>query len=368
MSAPLDVLLVAEQLRRRVPGGIGRGVRGLLAGLAEMGPSAPSVTLLASRPPSLPDPLEAFGVPIRCSHLNGPLLTRMWDRRVGRIDGGYSIVHATSLAAPPVRSMPLVVTVYDLAFEEFPDATSRRGRRWHASALERALGDADLLVATSHSVARRLEARGAARVEVVGLGADHLPPPDVHGAKRLLDSVGVEGEYILTVSTLEPRKNLARLIEAYRLVRDHLPAPWPLVVVGPSGWGSHGLHGPRPEGVVTLGVVGDGPLAALYSGARAVAYVPLVEGFGLPPLEAMRAGAPVVASTGVPSIEIAPGEEPPCLLVDPLDVRSIADALGEAAVDSNQRRHRIERGLSFAASHTWRSHAVAMSALWESLR
>ncbi len=129
------------------------------------------------------------------------------------------------------------------------------------------------------------------------------------------------------MGTLEPRKNLPRLIEAYGIARRSLPEPWPLVVVGPPGWGPE-LE-PR-EGVVFTGRVGDGTLASLYARARLLAYVPFEEGFGLPPVEAMHFGTPVVASplptTGGAALE-----------VDPTRVDDIAEALVEVATDDALR-------------------------------
>ena len=130
-------------------------------------------------------------------------------------------------------------------------------------------------------------------ISVIPLGSDILRDRDEDSASALLERLGVHGQFLLSVGTLEPRKNLPRLIEAYGIARRSLPEPWPLVVVGPPGWGPE-LE-PR-EGVVFTGRVGDGTLASLYARARLLAYVPFEEGFGLPPVEAMHFGTPVVSS------------------------------------------------------------------------
>jgi glycosyltransferase involved in cell wall biosynthesis len=371
--------MAVEQLRRRVPGGIGAYARGLLSGLrqcAEEGDGV-DVTLLASRPPGGPaaDPLALLGRPLRTTGWPGVLTTRAWDRGVLRAPEGFDIVHSVSLASPrPRRSSRsrLVITVHDVAWRRHPDATTRRGRRWHEAALQRARDGGASLVVSSRLVASDLAAFGVdpGRITVVGIGTDHLARPDNEATAALLDRVGVSGEFLLTVGTLEPRKNLDRLALAYSQVRPTLPAPWPLVIVGPTGWG----HEPakpaaETEGVVFTGAVSDPLLAGLYRRARAFAYVPLTEGYGLPPLEAMRSGTPTVVSQEVPSVNDIDGDgPPPSRLVDPLDVDDIAAGLGEVLTEEALRSDLVARGSAHVVSRTWRDTARAHLALWRRLR
>ena len=160
-----SVVLVVEQLRRRVPGGIGTYVRGLLAGLARVEARdgrALDLTLFASR--AVPDPLVGLGRPIRTASLPSPLLTRAWDRGLLHAPRGTSVVHGLSLASPAVaRADParLVVTAHDLAWRDHPESTTLRGRRWHEGALRRALRRADAFVVPSRSVAEGLIDAGA---------------------------------------------------------------------------------------------------------------------------------------------------------------------------------------------------------------
>lgn len=371
----MRVLVAVEQLRRPVPGGIGRYASSLLDGLAAelAGGGADSVDLLASRGRVHDDPLAHRGFPLHASALPGPLLTRAWDRGLAAAPGGFDVVHSVSLAAPPVRrGAALAVTVHDLAWRRFPETTTARGRRWHEAALHRALRRADALVVPSEPVAEALAgAGGGERVAVLPLGADHLPPPDHPAADALLERLGVAGPYLLSVGTLEPRKNLPRLVAGYAAARPALPGPWPLVVVGPPGWGdggvTAGLDGDPPQGVVAAGPVADPVLAALYARARLFVYVPLTEGYGLPPLEAMAVGTPVVASSGVPSVA-PPGGPPAALVVDPASVGAIAEGLLAAAVDGPLRTTLVERGTALARSRTWRDSARRHLDLWRSLR
>ena len=392
-TGALAVALVVEQLRRPVAGGVGTYIRGLLRGLADRGEEGPPVDLelVASRAPGPgawgrartsppPDPLEGFGVPVRTSHLPGVLMTRAWSVGLAGITGAWDVVHTTSLALPPVRRgpsgrpAPLVVTVHDLAWRRHPEATTGRGRRWHEASLRRALRRARAFVVPSDLVASDLVDAGAHpdSVVVVPEGCDHLPPPDTSGAAALLRSRGVDGPYLLTVGTQEPRKNLSRLAAAYGRARPSLPEPWPLVVVGPVGWGDPRLRpagdaGGAAGGVVVVGAVPDAVLAALYAGARVFASVPLTEGYGLPPLEAMAFGTPVVASTGVPSIVLAPGAPPAALQVPAEDVAAIATALVQAAVDGDTRSRLAAAGPALARLRTWRRAAAAHVDLWASL-
>ena len=375
MADSPSVLMAVEQLRRSVPGGIGNYARGLLAGLqrcAEEGEGV-DVTLLASRPPrGGPDPLGVYGRPVVVSALPGRIMTRAWDHSVLRAPEGFAVVHSVSLAAPMLRHGSRnrrVVTVHDLAWRRHPEATTRRGRRWHEAALRRARNSRASFVVPSRLVAADIVASGVdeARVTVVPGGTDHLAPPDEDATGALLRRVGVPGGYLLTVGTLEPRKNLDRLVEAFRLVRPQLPEPWPLVIVGPTGWG-HAARPPETGGVVFTGSVPDAVLSGLYRRARAFAYVPLTEGYGLPPLEAMRTGTPSVVSSEVPSVhDLGETGAPPARIVDPLDVDDVAAGLVAVLTDDTLREDLAVRGASFAAARTWRAAAGAHVRLWRSL-
>ena len=357
----VDVLVVAEHLRRPAPGGIGTYVRSLVTALD----GDPAVTLLAGRAPGgnarEPDPVAALGLPVLASPLPGRLLTRAWGSGLAGVAGRrFDLVHAPSLAAPP-SSVPLVVAIHDVAWRRLPDAFPARGRRWHDRALSRAMRRATLVLVPSPATADEALAAGAspAVVEVLDpmYGCDHLPAPDSAAAMHLLSRLGVDGPYLLTVGTLEPRKNLARLVEAYQRARPSLAEPWPLVLVGPLGWGVDATALERVPGVVVAGAVPDAVLAGLYAGARCVAYVPLFEGYGLPAVEAMAAGIPVVASP-VPSTAGA------ALEVDPEDVGSIAAGLVQAAGDDGRRAERVTAGLLRAGQLTWKAAAGRHVEAW----
>ena len=278
-------------------------------------------------------------------------MTRAWDHGWRHAPSGFDIVHSVSLAAPTLRRSGrshLVVTVHDVAWHRHPEATTPRGRRWHEFALTRARDGEAALVVPSRLVAADLAAFGVdpGRITVVPGGADHLPDPDLAAAEQLLGGLGVRGEFLLTVGTLEPRKNVDRLVRAFDLVRPSLPEPWPLVIVGTGRVGPGAVaRATTPTAVVFAGPVSDAVLAGLYRRARAFAYVPLTEGYGLPPLEAMQAGTPTVVSDEVPSVHDL-GEEaaPPARIVDPLDIGDIAAGLAAVLTDDVLRADLLDPG------------------------
>ena len=357
----MHVLVVAEQLRRAAPGGIGTYLRSLVGALD----GDPGVTLLASRARRGADPVAALGHPVVTSPLPGRVLTRAWGRGLAGVAGArFDVVHAPSLAAPPAPEVPVAVAVHDLAWRRVPDAFPARGRRWHDRALARAVRRAAVLLVPSSETADALIASGAParQVEVLDpmYGCDHLPAADTAGAGALLRGLGVSGPYLLSVGTLEPRKNLARLVEAYRRARPSLPDPWPLVLAGPVGWGVDVDALRQVPGVVVTGAVDDPVLAGLYVGARCVAYVPLHEGYGLPAVEAMAAAVPVVASP-VPSTGGA------ALEVEPRDVEAIARGLVAAAGDDRRRSELVTAGLLRAGELTWKAAAGRHVEAWRAV-
>jgi alpha-1,3-rhamnosyl/mannosyltransferase len=375
--------MAVEQLRRAVPGGIGAYARGLLGGIAQCAVDGDAIdlSLLASRTPgrAFPgrthraDPLARFGRPVLASHLPGPLLTRGWDHGWVHAPAGFDVVHSVSLASPPLGLAPAaqhVVTVHDLAWRRHPEATTPRGAKWHEAALCRARDSDAALVVTSKFVAADLLGDGvhSDRITIVHGGSDHLVPEDPVQTEALLLRLGVRGEFLLTVSTLEPRKNVDRLVQAYGQIRARLPEPWPLVIVGPTGWGP-GLSGPAgQEGVVFAGAVTDAALTGLYRRARAFAYIPLTEGYGLPPLEAMRSGTPSVIANEVPSVvDLEEPGPPPARIVDPLDVDDIAAGLTSVLTDDVVRADLAARGKAHAHSRTWKTAARQHLGLWRSL-
>jgi len=268
--------------------------------------------------------------------------TLWYPFRLGRASARLDVLHCTTFRAPRRSEVPLVVTVHDAGILRHPGAFPRWHRTSGAVALRAGVKAADAVVAVSAFTRDELVALlgvPADRIRIVPNGVDAVFSPD--GPKA-------EGDYVLAVGTLEPRKNLAAAVEAARLSGVELR------VAGAAGWG----------GVETAGWVGeptDEELAALMRGARCLVYPSLYEGFGLPVLEAMACGTPVVTSRGGATEEVAGGA---AVLVEPRKPDSIA-----AGIDEAQRRHDDlrELGLLRAAMFSWRRSADVVEDLWREL-
>ncbi len=363
MTDRMALLMVVEQLRRPASGGIGTYVHGLLQGLGSLGPDErPDIELLASRPSGGrhgPDPLAGLGYPLHSSRLPGPLLTRGWDHGVLRAPPGFDVVHAVSLATLEPGRAALVVTVHDLLWRRVPTAYPTRGRLWHEAALRRALARAQAFIVPADVVADDLCRAGARRdaVTVIPMGSDHLPPPDRAAAGALLARLGIVGPFLLSVGTLEPRKNLETLVEAWRVVRRGLAVD--LVLAGRRR-ADGPLFAPEP-GLRLAGEVPDSELARLYTGAVALGYPSHYEGFGLPVVEAMQCGAPVIASRAVTE---AAGDA--AVYAD--TPQELARAMSEAVARPEWRAEMGARSLERAREFSWERTASLTHEVYEEAR
>lgn len=354
------VAIHVDQLWSRAPGGIGTYIRNLLPALGRADPAL-QIELFHSRFPSpgLPEPwLGDFRVEELPASARS--LYVLWDL-AGRPSLPLSlraadVVHATNPAAIPPAGpgQRLVVTVHDLAFERFPEAFPRRWRALYRLGLRAAVRRADAILTPSRSTAEDILSRtkvDPARLHVVPLAAslEHgsLDPGDV------LPRLKIPAPYVLFVGTLEPRKNLVRLVRAYRRVAA-TGVPHALVIVGPIGWRTNALM--REIGLHGLGdIVLTGPLSAedldaVYRAADVFAYPSLHEGFGLPVLEAMSRGVPTVASNTSSLPEVA-GDA--AVGVNPRSVREIASAIELILTDTDLAERLAARGRARAQRFSW---------------
>jgi glycosyltransferase involved in cell wall biosynthesis len=324
----MRVAFHAGQLLQPVPGGIGRYEVALLGRLAGHG-----VETVAFGAGPRPASLHAEVPWIDLGRPRGSLRYEMWHRLrhpVVRVDA--DLVHAPSLAVPPVGDRPLVVTVHDVAFLRLPEATTRRGVHFHTRGLELTRRHASVVISPSHFTARELEREGFTpdRIAVIPFGVDTPWDRDPDDIAATIARVGVSPPYVLTVGTIEPRKDLPTLVAAVERVRASHP-DLTLVVNGPRGWGDvRGLDRPFVR------VVGEQPwpvVDALYRSAAACCVASLYEGFGLPVVEAMARRLPVVATTGSSLEELVTGAG---LLFAPGDVdgcvEQLASVLGDPAL------------------------------------
>lgn len=272
--------------------------------------------------------------------------------RVERATGRIDVLHATTIipfASSP--DVPLVVTIHDLAFLHHPQFFTARGRGVFARSLEVLRRRAVLVMCSSRATLDDCAANGfeAERLRLVPLGVrlrsvTNSEVADVRGRLQL------PNEYLLFVGTLEPRKNLARLLEAHRELGSSAP---PLVVAGPVGWGEDDLQSrlAAQHDVRFIGHVSDADLPAVYAAASVLCYPSLMEGFGLPVLEAMSQGTPVVTSLGTATEEVAGGA---AVLVDPRSVTSIADGIRDAM---SRRGELAQSGIERVKGASWDSTA-----------
>lgn len=359
--------VVLEQCWHRVPGGTARAALDQVAAVAGRAdrdgrtPGAGGVldqVGVAARHAAPPP--EPWRPPIAVHHLGLPrqLLYRTWHRwrrpPVQRVTGPIDVVHATGYAIPP-RSAPLVVTLHDLAWRHDPGNFTPHGVRFFESGLRCVLADADLVLCPSRATIADCEAAGIEqdRLRHVPWGMRSATVTDEDIA-RIRDRYGLAGRFILSVGTLEPRKNLARLLDAFaRLPQRDVT----LAVVGPEGWGE--ALGPRIDvlgGRARLvGFVPQDDLAPLYRAAAAVCYPSLHEGYGLPVAEALGAGAAVVTSAGTATEELVAGGAG--LAVDPRDVDAIAGALASLLDDDDLAGTLRAAGSARAARTTWEETA-----------
>jgi glycosyltransferase involved in cell wall biosynthesis len=247
------------------------------------------------------------------------------------------VLHCPTYYGPLWPRVPTVVTVHDLAVLRHPSAFPLWTRTYVPRVVPYVVHAATRVIAVSEFTAREIE-------ELVRVPRDRIRVVP-NGVARTFTADGprAEGDYILTVGTLEPRKNLARTIEAARRLGVELR------VAGARGWGGVEAAGAH---VTWLGEIDDEELARQYRGARCVVYASLYEGFGIPVLEAMACGAPVVTSRGGATEEVAGGR---ATLVDPLDVDSIAAGI------RNARPGDVE----YARSFTWEKSAEQTLAVYE---
>jgi glycosyltransferase involved in cell wall biosynthesis len=266
------------------------------------------------------------------------------------------------MAVPP-RTAPLVVTVHDLAFLRWPEMFTRRGVAFFRRAIDLAAEHADLVVCPSQVVVDDCVAHGFAadRMRLVPWGVDVAVPTDARVA-AVRQRFGLDRRYVLWLGTVQPRKNVEALLRAYALVDTDAV----LVLAGPAGWNTDlaPLVDRLGRRARSIGFVNEGDKAALYAGAELFCLPSRDEGFGLPLLEAMVQGTPVVTSAAGAMAEVV-GDDPDAgLLVDPDDPRALAAAIQQVLDDDDRRKALAAGARRRAATFSWAATADRLAAVY----
>ena len=363
----------------RQQAGIGRIIRGQIQALFDR---------------HLPDDLRLFVVgpvtvaerrsapaPLHTTPISERNMVRLWHRlnspfpRVEWFTGGpLDLFHATDFVLAPNGAKRSVLTVHDLAFHFFPDAAMPSLHHYLNVVVPRSVHRADHVIADSANTARDLEnvwQVSPAKVSVVQGAVDHghfrpITDPGQLQAVRVRYAAA-DTPYILAVSRIEPRKNFARLIEAFHRARKEAKLPHRLIIGGRKGWLYDQIFAKVEElgigdAVHFCGFVAEDDLPALYSGADFVAYPSLYEGFGLPIIEALACGTPVLTGDNSCLPEAA---GPGAVYINALDVDSIAQGIIQLATDHDLRQRLAASGLAHAAQFTWERSADQLLAAYQ---
>jgi glycosyltransferase involved in cell wall biosynthesis len=340
---------------------------------------------------ALGEPLQAFVNDPRGSRLAEPLSAlptrtvrlarKPWRLRAAAtyfggpsLDGvfaGVSLYHATEHLLPRLRRVPSVFTLHDIAYLRYPQYHLLQNRLFLSLMMPRFLAQAQRIIAISESTRREALAAyrlDPAKIEVIAEGVEprFAPVPDAGLLSGVRARYGLPARFILFVGTIEPRKNLRTLLEAYAALRPNAPEVG-LVIAGGKGWlfadFFDQLRALGLESQVRLtGFVPDDDLPALLSAAEAFVYPSVYEGFGLPPLEAMACGTPVLCSdaSSLPEVVGQAG-----LLLPPTDAAAWAAALQRILSDAALRADLRERGLARARQFTWEAAAKRTLAVYK---
>lgn len=353
--------------------GISTYIRGLLSGLATVACDERFVILQSRRDGDL------------TARWPGRTSTRLWTPCHHRYEQlllslelslrHLDVLHSPDFIPPFRRRCPAVITIHDLAFLRYPSLLTPESARYYGQ-VDDAVVSAEAIIAVSESTKRdllQLLAADEQKIHVVPEAADpsYRELDDPQAVAEVAGRYGLEPGFFLFVGTLEPRKNLPALIKAYALVRQrHQAVGAPkLVLVGSRGWLCEDIFAlvdqlGLSEDVCFLGPVGREDLVGLYNAATALVFVSLYEGFGLPALEAMACGTPVIAAN-VSSLPEVVGDA--ALLVSPHDVEDIALAMGRLVCDAELRQEWRRRGLARAEQFSWERAARETLAVYRAV-
>ncbi len=363
MGDRLRVAVTLEQCWHRVPGGTARSALDSIDALNAHG----SVDLIgvSARHSQDPEPAWTPAVPMRSFRLPRLALYESWHRfrrpRITSLVGPVDVIHATGMAVP-APTAPLVVTVHDLAFLRDPSQFTARGVRFFHRAIELARRDATLINCPSQATLDECIDHGfdPDRLRLLPWSIEPVAVPAERVAE-MRTRLGIDGPMVLWAGTIEPRKNLPMLLEAFGRLADDSAT---LVLAGPAGWNEDidSQLATLGEKVKSVGFLGTDELRAMYAAADIFCFPSRQEGFGLPVLEAMAQGTAVITSVGTATEEVA-GDAG--VLIDPQDCDSLVAALDRLLSDTELREQLGALGRERVRDlFNPRRHAVALESIY----
>lgn len=283
---------------------------------------------------------------------------------VDLVTGSFDVLHGPAYELLYHRKGKSVVTIHDLTFHLYPEWLGSGWRNHFIEDVHSAIERADHFITVSNYIKGEM-------IEHFGIPADTITAihhgvedrfrsnGDSDDRRVLMNRFGLMGPYLLSVATREPKKNLSVLLESYRILRERMPDAPKLILVGKAGWEARPIRDEiKSRGILdrtaTLGYISNDDLPMLYRHAHLFLFPSLYEGFGMPLLEAMASGCPIVASTAA-SIPEVTGEA--ARLVDPNDPDALARAMEELLSDEGKRKDLIGKGLERAGEFTWEETA-----------
>lgn len=363
-------------LRQRA--GIGRYTSGLINALTQLD-AANQYTLLVTRDsprshfPKLPDNFRIKILPI-----SERLLTILWHRlnlpmTIDTWAGPFDLFHSPDFVLPPLKNTPSLLTVHDLSFMQHPHGAVPKLRRWLESVVPRSANKASHILADSHSTKHDLETIldvPSAKISVVGAGVEprFQPIADEAVLNRVRRKYNLPDQYILGLGTLEPRKNFVGLIQAFNQLQTNCPELH-LVIAGGKGWLYEDIfataaNSPVADRIHMLGYVADEDLPALYSMANIFAYPSHYEGFGIPVLEAMACGTPVITADNSSLPEVA-GDA--ALMTPSDDIDALAQGIYQIHTSDSLHKKCVKRGFAHAKTFTWEAAAKKLLTVYENI-
>jgi glycosyltransferase involved in cell wall biosynthesis len=323
----------------------------------------------------LPENLKSKISNLKSSHIPPLFLEFLWNRLhilpIETFTGKLDVFHTSDWTEPPTNC-PKVTTIHDLAIFKYPETFIPKGGHNIIQNQKRKLAwvkkESDIVIAVSENTKRDI-------VDILKIPENKIKvvyeaQEGIYEEKKSIDSVGkvkskygINGKYLLSVGTLEPRKNIKRVIEAYKILTSQFPE-MALIICGKMGWGEEVEKWKIGNGngeIKFLGYVPKGDLACLYQGAECFVYPSLYEGFGLPVLDAMASGCPVVTSN-ISSLPEVSGDAG--ILVNPGDVEEIAKGIVEAL---EKKESLAKKGLIQASKFSWEKTARETLKIYQNL-